>query len=907
MDDQESTLTYMQRMEENDMTNKILLPLFQKLGYLDITFHGGVYEAGKDLIAFKQDSFGRIDIFVGQAKKFKTTKSFETRNQWHEIVYQLRQARTRDIPCKDGQLRKPKDVAFITPFIIDCRLVEEQLAVVQLSDILILDGAALYKLIQQVWPSMLAEMASLDAKVVASMKGALKNIELFESLKIADEVPYENIYSDLNFFIGRADTKELICSSIQSHELPTNVSFETWQSIKENLIEVEKLVGFDVISSQISQIDSAYSAQNLAHLSDRNTQIAKTLRLLHIQELGLKGDFDHAIVDLKRLVKNANIIDTTDILNTMSDQLSGIRQISLNEKIDSPSKLDYLIASITTNHPRLKAVHENLYALRSILVKTNAINAQRQETALTYVPPPTINFKLDVASLLACVTSRLEWLRDAAHAINQKKMGASQLNEFLSKVETLLFLVNRLVHTKTFGRPVFSLARQPAFENRFCISAHSVFDSGRNIAVYGEAGAGKSTTLHIYANQRAKAAGISLNDAVVFLPMNRLMIAKSSSGYDETRDIERANYVRAMVRCILIYLKADSADHSCDEFFGWVKGKSRIVFIIDGLDEAVINNSWILKAINKLPEDLPNAQVIISSRDCIDEIKDIDFLGITLLPFTEAQLQRFIEGWRGGGSKLWESIKATSLIDVAKNPLLATIVCSLHEHGISILANEPDVYRKKIELLCGQYDRSKGVTRTKTPHDILERVARAIAFYMHTKHIREIEMTDITPILKRAFDGQIQKETYELAASELLSPCNILKRAPNSTTISFGHLRYQEFLASEEFIKNHENSPLDYLYDDWWRGALYLYAFSTNLETLMERMYLLNFKFAQAHGTLVEMIKAKPLTEQSRLRATLRRSNKMEMTDQLFQDLNETNAREYIYNSSEGSLREWDE
>ena len=36
---------------------------------------------------------------------------------------------------------------------------------------------------------------------------------------------------------------------------------------------------------------------------------------------------------------------------------------------------------------------------------------------------------------------------------------------------------------------------------------------------------------------------------------------------------------------------------------------------------------------------------IISSRDCIAEIADIQFLGITLLPFTQPQIKRFIEGW----------------------------------------------------------------------------------------------------------------------------------------------------------------------------------------------------------------------------------------------------------------------
>ncbi|BBI48766.1 hypothetical protein HORIV_11870 [Vreelandella olivaria] len=37
--------------------------------------------------------------------------------------------------------------------------------------------------------------------------------------------------------------------------------------------------------------------------------------------------------------------------------------------------------------------------------------------------------------------------------------------------------------------------------------------------------------------------------------------------------------------------------------------------------------------------------MIVSSRDCVSYLKDISFLGITLLPFTKPQLIKFINGW----------------------------------------------------------------------------------------------------------------------------------------------------------------------------------------------------------------------------------------------------------------------
>jgi predicted NACHT family NTPase len=252
----------------------------------------------------------------------------------------------------------------------------------------------------------------------------------------------------------------------------------------------------------------------------------------------------------------------------------------------------------------------------------------------------------------------VQWLREVVTKINSEARGGVDIRDFLSRVELLLSVVNRLVHTTTFGREVFKLKREKHYENRFAISAHEVFDTGMNVAVYGEAGAGKSTTLHIYVKRRSARARPSDKEALVFLPINRVMSAKSANGFSEERDLGRLEFVRALLKCTLIYVGSEPSDRSVEEFLAWIKTRSRITFIVDGLDEAITNNSWLLRAINGIPTAFSNSQVIISSRDCISEINDIDFLGITLLPFTEPQLKRFIEGWSPKtGRDLWTSIK----------------------------------------------------------------------------------------------------------------------------------------------------------------------------------------------------------------------------------------------------------
>jgi hypothetical protein len=45
--------------------------------------------------------------------------------------------------------------------------------------------------------------------LLPTTQGAPSNVELFESLKIAEKVPFENIYSELNFFVVRLRRKSL--------------------------------------------------------------------------------------------------------------------------------------------------------------------------------------------------------------------------------------------------------------------------------------------------------------------------------------------------------------------------------------------------------------------------------------------------------------------------------------------------------------------------------------------------------------------------------------------------------------------------------------------------------------------------------------------------------------------------
>lgn len=52
-----SLLNALENLGEDEFTKEILVPLFRSLGYVHISFKGGPYEMGVDLIALKKMSY----------------------------------------------------------------------------------------------------------------------------------------------------------------------------------------------------------------------------------------------------------------------------------------------------------------------------------------------------------------------------------------------------------------------------------------------------------------------------------------------------------------------------------------------------------------------------------------------------------------------------------------------------------------------------------------------------------------------------------------------------------------------------------------------------------------------------------------------------------------------------------
>jgi predicted NACHT family NTPase len=347
-----------------------------------------------------------------------------------------------------------------------------------------------------------------------------------------------------------------------------------------------------------------------------------------------------------------------------------------------------------------------------------------------------------------------------------------------------------------------------------------VFDTGVNVIVLGEAGAGKTTSLQMYAEHRQE----NNSKLIIPIPLAHAIqnYIKQGMNSEQNADFEE---------CIATYLNQMGIPISIEEF-KYTLTKENIILLLDGLDEAIKSAPWLTNKIALLSEKhKSNVQIIVSSRTSGGYVNDIPFLTVTLLPFTLEQRNKFIEKWFGEEEKeVIGKIKKhlsenNAISDIVKNPLLITTLCVLAKHDVPLPNTEIKLYEHRIELLTGYYDSVKNInSRISSTPQILEKLARKLAFHLHTKNKRE---EDIVTLQNASIKLIAKTEGHKgaiTALNELIDPCNILMPMSEDGKYGFDHLRYQEHLAAQELIFSRSIDIPLLLKNTWWRDTLVLFA-----------------------------------------------------------------------------------
>jgi NACHT domain len=503
-----------------------------------------------------------------------------------------------------------------------------------------------------------------------------------------------------------------------------------------------------------------------------------------------------------------------------------------------------------------------------------------------------LNYKVEIngVTLSKQILQKREWIETHVININKTKPSVKVIKGFIYECKEIIDAASNILSNIHFitavGFDENKIVRKSFESTRFKLPIEKIFDTGINIAVLGEAGAGKSTSLQMYAINRE----CSSEKLFICVPLANVtqLWQKQVSEFSEEQK------VLSFDESIAGYLIYKGIQMTKGQFLYFL-GATNTVLMLDGIDEAIKLNPWLPKAINQLSKKYQDKmQLIVTSRMSGSYHNELSFFSVTLLPFTTEQRNKFIDNWfEKEDNKIADRIKKhltknKSINEIVKNPLLTTTLCVLAKNDVDLPNTEIKLYDDRISLLAGYYDAIKGIeSRIASKPQTLERVAQKLAYCLHLKGKREAEKSELKSIVINMPLNALSKIEIDLAINELIDPCNILVPMTDDGKFGFGHLRYQEHLAAKELTSNRSIDLLPLLENIWWRGALILFAQMNSSLLWLFNDVSIRGNFSAVQESLKEMIKASPRIEQDDLTKILKTwvhiQNKIQSQDSEFE------------------------
>ncbi|GAA2831063.1 sugar transferase [Crossiella cryophila] len=275
--------------------------------------------------------------------------------------------------------------------------------------------------------------------------------------------------------------------------------------------------------------------------------------------------------------------------------------------------------------------------------------------------------------------------------------------------------------------------------------------------------------------------------------------------------------------------------------------RGRFLLLIDGLDE--IPDAATRRAMTSWIETQASAQagnlLLITSRPF--GYRDNEIIGATVVnvqAFTAGQIDAFITQWyratsirsyggdnesariaaaRGAAELSTRLGQTRALHDLASNPLLLTMIATVHHYRDALPGSRAELYREICDVFLGKRHEARGVV-LDMPAARKKMVLQELAFAMMLRGVRDLSVADAAELVEPALTRVATR----------ISPADFLRRVEESSglllerergLLMFAHLTLQEFLAAEHIRENKLGRELiGFVEHDWWRETTLLYA-----------------------------------------------------------------------------------
>ncbi|MGN7864675.1 NACHT domain-containing protein [Chryseobacterium sp. 22458] len=787
---------------ENNLTKNIIIPLLETLGYNKVEFFGGTSEEGKDIVFWENDPMGDTFLNVAQVKHFKFTNSSNSSNSFQTVANQLAVCFNKKVPHSDGFTQKPSKVWLITTHEIDSKTLltfYDDSPTIQQDKIRIIDGAKLADLITRKAPELIKDLLGIDFEIKNKLTPKFSNDILLRALGKDRVKDIKMIYTDVDFSIGKQTTELFFNTSFDPKTKTITLNFDEWKKFQNLCLEIKNDFNLSFLEQDVHIIKEKYLKKEQAY-NDNSTEI----QLLQEQINYLNNENNLSTENINQEITKINAI-----------KKSSKPTISTEERL----KIDNIDSIIK-------------YHRSKIAINQNSIQTQSKKQKLLKLKNDNFKVRIKIIGKDLCeqILAKRKYIENGIELINNKKYNQKELKDFIGKCDNIINQCSKFFEfqNRDFKETLGTKSNYTYGEHlnniRFRLPINEVFETGLNISVLGEAGAGKSTSLEMFAHKKKES-----EKKVFFLPLG--YIIKDFKFSFSNDKINSSEYIEEL---IIFYLKKIEVFINLHELKKHLSDRKTII-IFDGLDEAIKLQPDLPDLIKSFSKIYTKIQFIISSRYYGEYINKIPFFSVTLLPFTDNQRIEFIKKWFTDGDisiqkKVLNHLNQNEEMDkIIRNPLLTTTLCVLAENGLSLPTTEIRLYEERLKLFCGYYDNVKHIsTRITSLPSLLENISQKIAFHLHSCNAREMDLKNITKNILKTLKYKYTKIEIEKGIEELISPCEILVPMTGNKNYGFGHLRFQEHLVAKEIASNRQIDYFKYIKTEWWYGPILLYLYISN-------------------------------------------------------------------------------
>lgn len=373
-----------------------------------------------------------------------------------------------------------------------------------------------------------------------------------------------------------------------------------------------------------------------------------------------------------------------------------------------------------------------------------------------------------------------------------------------------------------------------------------------NLAVIGIPGSGKTTLLKYVALVLANSKLRKRERVPHHLPI-LLFLRDHAAAIKQSHDEGKALYLPDLISEQVARRKPELKPPT--GWFALKLNKTGCIVMLDGLDE--VADPQTRKIVAKWVEAQMTAyggnHFILTSRP--GGYVENPLAGVNVMEvqgFTVKQQEAFVHNWyltteraahqhigldrgvddtaRQGATELLTKIRATpDLEQLAVNPLLLTMIATVHKFRSTLPGRRVELYAEMCEAFLGKMRQARGVEDNLTPTQKIYAL-QALAYHMmqvrpgKREGTRDITIAEAVPVLAPLLTEIGYSDTPQVFLKQIEDGSSILIQR-EAGVYSFSHKTFQEYLTARYCKENQKAVELiRHIPYDWWHEAIRLYC-----------------------------------------------------------------------------------